>query len=406
MPSLPAHLDWINTQRRVMEQRVVGWAAINSSTDNLPGLATMAAQLVADFSVLGGQLSEIELAPYEAIGSDGRVLHRPLGKALSIIKRPEASRRVFLCIHMDTVYPADHPFQATTLLDANTLVGPGVADAKGGLAVMLTALEAFESDPNAGQLGWEILINPDEEIGSPGSAPLLKAAAVRNHLGLLFEPAMPDGALVGRRKGAGNFTVTIHGRSAHVGRDFSTGRSAIVAAANLVTDLHALNEALPGITVNVGRIDGGGPANVVPDLAICRINVRTTVLEDEGRFVEALSDLAAALDARDGLRAEVHGGFTSPPKLLDDRALALLGHVADCGQDLGLSLPWRSSGGVCDGNKLAGAGLPNIDTLGVRGGAIHSAREFLLLDSLTERARLTALLLSRLAGGDIPLPGA
>ena len=179
-----------------------------------------------------------------------------------------------------------------------------------------------------------------------------------------------------------------------------------MAAAELAVQLHALNDVSPGVTVNVARIEGGGPTNVVPDLAICRFNIRTSAAEDEPLVLERLSRLTSELNARDGLRAECHGAFTSPPKPLDGRTRVLLDAVIACGRDLGLTIESGPSGGVCDGNKLAAAGLPNIDTLGVRGGNIHSPDEFLLLDSLTERAKLTALLLTKLATGEIAWPPA
>ena len=150
--------------------------------------------------------------------------------------------------------------------------GPGVIDAKGGLVVLLTAIDAVERSDLAGNLGWELFLNTDEEIGSPGSAAFFAEAAKRNHLALLFEPAMPDGALVSERKGSGNFSLVVRGRAAHAGRDFSAGRNAIVAAADFAVAVHRLNGTIPEVTLNVARIDGGGPANVVPDLAVCRLN--------------------------------------------------------------------------------------------------------------------------------------
>src|SRR3989304_2280040 len=137
----------------------------------------------------------------------GKGIRKPLGNALSIRKRSTAPLRIFLGAHMDTVYPADHPFQKAVRVDQNTLRGPGVADSKGGLVVMLKALEALERSPYAQSVGWEVLINPDEELGSPGSAPLLAQAAKNTHLGLVFEPPLPDGALVGARKRPATLTA-------------------------------------------------------------------------------------------------------------------------------------------------------------------------------------------------------
>src|SRR5262249_39128994 len=150
---------------------------------------------------------------------EGREKSRPLGKALAFQSPPRAGPRVLLGIHYDTVFGVDHLFQSVTRVDENTLRGPGVCDAKGGLLVLLHALLALERSPVAGSLAWEVLLNPDEEIGSPGSGSLFAAAAKRNDIGLLFEPALPDGSLVASRKGSGNFTFIVHGRAAHAGRD-------------------------------------------------------------------------------------------------------------------------------------------------------------------------------------------
>ena len=161
-------------------------------------------------------------------------------------------------------------------LDDNRIQGPGVTDAKGGLLVMLKALEAFERSPWANELGWEALINPDEEIGSPGSKLLLEKAARTNDIGLVFEPSLSDGNLVGSRRGSGNFVVMVKGRAAHAGREPHIGRNAINALAEFVVQLNSLPPGALGLTLNVGYIEGGGPVNVVPDRAICKFNVRVS----------------------------------------------------------------------------------------------------------------------------------
>jgi glutamate carboxypeptidase len=295
-------------------------------------------------------------------------------------------------------------FKPRSDLDPSTLRGPGVADAKSGIVVMLIALEALERSDVADLIGWEVLINPDEELGSPGSTPLLIQCAKRNHLGFVFEPTLADGSLAGQRKGSGNFTVVVHGRSAHAGREFHLGINAITATADIITQLDALNGRFEGLTINIAQVEGGGPLNTVPDLAICRLNVRYDDAEQEAIVQSKIEEIVRQLDERNGIRAEWHGSFTAPPKPLDEPTLHLLEHVADCGSALGIDVTWRSTGGVCDGNRLAAAGLPNVDTMGVRGGDIHSPDEYLLIDSLTERARLTALLLTKLASGRMAWP--
>ena len=395
------HLAWIDQQRDRMIGLVNQWAEINSGSTHIAGLEKLSGLIVDAFGVLQGDVHLVGLSPWKVIDSSGEVVDTRLADAVRITKRLDASLRVLLCIHIDTVYPPDHPFQACVLSDTNTLIGPGVADAKGGLVVMLVALEALERSGVAEGLGWEVFINPDEEIGSPGSASVLADCAKRNHLGLVFEPALVDGTLAGARGGSGNFTAVVRGRSAHAGRQFHAGRNAIEAAAALVTGLGSLNGIVEDATVNVGRIEGGGPLNMVPDLSICRFNVRVVTESAQQAVKEKIDRIIREVNQRDGITCELHGGWTSPPKPLDALTEVLFDHVAACGRDLGITVRWQSTGGVCDGNRLAAAGLPTVDTLGVRGGDIHSPNEYLLLDSLTERAKLTALLLMKLASGEL-----
>jgi len=135
----------------------------------------------------------------------------------------------------------------------------------------------------------------------------------------------------------------------------------------------------------------------VPDLAIVRFNVRTSVLEDENRVRQRVEQLIAESNAQDGISVQLHGKLTSPPKIPDVRGRALMDAIERCGAELNLPILWKSSGGACDGNKLSAAGLPNVDTLGPCGGNLHSPAEFVLLDSLTERAKLAALVMMRVA---------
>ncbi|MEL7087501.1 MAG: M20/M25/M40 family metallo-hydrolase, partial [Planctomycetota bacterium] len=245
--------------------------------------------------------------------------------------------------------------------------------------------------------GWEVVLNPDEEVGSPSSTGLLHEAAGRADVGLVFEPTLPDGTLIHARKGSGNFTVVVRGRAAHAGRDIQSGRNAVHALSRLFVALEKLNASERGVTLNLGKVSGGGPSNIVPELAVGWFNVRAAEADGMSGVRRGIERAVAATHRLDGIAAELHGRVTSPPKPLDPRTQTLLDRVFDAGSSLGLTMQSASSGGVCDGNKLAAAGLPTIDTLGPRGGHIHSDREYLLLDSLVERARLTLLLLHRFA---------
>jgi len=381
--------------RDAMLANVLAWAAINSGSRNLAGLASMADLLAAAFVPLGGEISFRDPAPVTAIDAAGAA--RPLGhgRNLHIVKRPDAPVRALLTGHMDTVFAADHPFQACRWTGADTLNGPGTADMKGGIAVMLAALIAFEASPFADRLGWEIVLNSDEEVSSPGSAALLAEAARRCHVGLTYEPALADGTRAGARKGSGNFSGIVTGRAAHAGREPENGRNAILAAADLALRLKALTA--DDLSVNPAKIDGGGPNNIVPDSAVLRWNMRPATLAAQARAEAAITALTAEVAVAHEVTIHVHGSFARPPKPMDANQLRLFELVRDCGAALGLGIGWRDTGGVCDGNNLAATGLAVVDTLGPRGGAIHSSDEFLCVDSLTERAQLSTLILMRLA---------
>ncbi|HET9637990.1 MAG TPA: hydrolase [Allosphingosinicella sp.] len=382
-----------------MLAQVEAWAAVNSGSHNLVGLGQVAGLLADAFAALPGEPVLREPAPVEMVTAAGELLAIQHGRNLHLAVRPDAPVQLLFTGHMDTVFAADHPFQDVFWRDDGVLGGPGVADMKGGLAVLLAALKAVEESPVFATFGYEVVINSDEEVGSPGSAALIAEAARGKKAALTYEPsALPDGTLAGARPGSGNFSLIVKGRSAHAGRNPEEGRNALLAAAELALLLaEAKGE---GLSVNPAKIDGGGPNNVVPDYAVLRINMRPATLADQARAQSALEEAVAAVAARRDVRINMHGGWGRPPKPLDPAAEKLFALVASCGADLGQTIGWRDSGGVCDGNNIAACGVPVVDTMGVRGGSIHSDCEYLIVDSLAERARLSALTILRLAQGE------
>jgi glutamate carboxypeptidase len=385
--------------REPMLAQVEAWAAINSGSRNLEGLGRIAGLLANAFAALPGALTLRDAAAVEAVSPEGKLLPLDHGRNLHLAVRPEAPVQLLFTGHMDTVFGPDHAFQTVFWREKGVLGGPGVADMKGGLAVLLAALKAVEASPLAASLGYEVVINSDEEVGSPGSAALIAAAARGKKAALTYEPsALPDGTLAGARPGSGNFSLVVAGRSAHAGRNPEEGRNAVLAAAELALLLaEAKGE---GLSVNPAKIDGGGPGNVVPDHAILRINMRPATLAVQARAQDVLEEAIAGVAARRDVRINIHGGWGRPPKPLDPSAVKLFELVKSCGADLGQTIGWRPSGGVCDGNNIAACGVPVVDTMGVRGGAIHSADEYLIVESLAERAQLSALAVMRLAGGE------
>ena len=399
-------LESIAERGEDMVARAVDWCRVNSGSRNLTGLQTTHDLLVRVWgqALPEASLESVALADTVEIAADGREASSHHTPSLLVTMRPEAPVQVVLTGHYDTVFPAGSAFQSVVTRSDGALNGPGIADMKGGISVMLAALEGFERYPGRGAVGWRVLLSPDEEIGSLASAPVLARIGKLGHVGMTYEPALADGTRAGARKGSGNFHVRVAGRSAHAGRAFHEGRNAITAAARIAGALDSLNGARDGVTVNVARIDGGSALNVVPDIAVARFNVRFPDAEG-ARWLEGAIAGACRCGEGSGLSVSLHGGLTRAAKPLNGAQSALLGAVRDVGALLGQDIAWKPSGGVCEGNNLFAVGLPNVDTLGVRGGDIHSDAEFAWPESFVERAQLSALMLIKMASGEVDAIG-
>lgn len=227
------------------------------------------------------------------------------------------------------------------------------------------------------------------------------AAARGAHIGLTFEPCMEDGSFSGARKGSAVWDIIFQGRSAHAGREPEKGRSALMAASEFAIKIEALTDVRLGTTFNIGSIDGGDAVNVVPALCVVRLGARAPDGPSADWAQGEVDRILAEVLKRDGITAHTHGGFYRPPKPRNAAQEKLFGDVAETAKALGITLNFVDTGGVCEGNNVFAAGTPNIDTLGVRGGRIHSDEEFLIAESLPERAGLAALILHRIADGRI-----
>ncbi len=393
--SFPEHHTLEQATDLPLLPRTIKWAETNSGTTNLDGLKTVAGLLADAFSVLPGDTNLVGPEPVEAVRADGRVDQVERGQHLVASVRPEAPVRILLTGHMDTVFPAEHSFQQIVELESGVLNGPGLADMKGGLSVMLGALQLLEQSDVASRIGYDVMINSDEEVGSGSSASLIERLAKGKTAALTYEPALPDVTLAEERGGSGNFSIIFTGKCAHAGRNPDEGRNALIAAADMALQLKALHRE--GLSVNPAKIDGGGPNNAVPDHAILRVNFRPKSLNDQREAQQALDILVQTIAKEHDLAVHCHGGFGRPPKPIDPQAQKLFGLVKQCGTELGLDINWRGTGGVCDGNNIAACGIPVVDTMGVRGGAIHSSDEFLIAESLVERTQLSALTIMRIA---------
>lgn len=384
-----------------MLARTRTWSAHNTGSLNTEGLKAFAPKLADAFSALEADIQLVDGPGFESVGADGKTSEVHSGPIIEITSRTDAPIQVVMSGHYDTVF-APGMFETITDLPDGRVNGPGMADMKGGICVMLEALKAFESGRLKDQLGYRIVLTPDEEIGNFSSSEALTRAASSGALiGMTYEPAMETGAMAGGRKGSAVFDIVLHGLAAHAGRAKEDGRSALEAAAELVVGLEGLNSQFGGVTFNVGAIDGGGPVNIVPDLAIVRFGARAPDQQAAEWATQQVKRLFDRAVSRDGIHGHMHGGFYRPPKPRNSAQQALFDAVHGTGKAIGLDIEFVDTGGVCEGNNIFAAGVPNVDTLGVRGGRIHSNEEFVITESFPERALLSALILNRLADGRI-----
>ncbi|MEO1028621.1 MAG: hydrolase [Pseudomonadota bacterium] len=397
-----AILERLSAQHNHMVSRTVAWSEVNTGSWNTEGLKRFAPTIASAFSELDAHVRLDDAPAFEAVNDKGEVYEVETSGVLRVEARPQAPIQVVMSGHYDTVFPEDGGFDRVTDLGNGRLNGPGLADMKGGLVVMLEALKAFEAGPNKDLLGYKIVVTPDEEIGNFASAPALHEAASSGALiGMTYEPCMETGAMSGGRKGSSVFDIVYHGRAAHAGRAKMDGRSALAAAALTVIGIESLNGVYDGVTFNVGKIEGGSAVNIVPDLAVVRFGARAPDAAAAEWATQQIEAIFNKILERDGITGHLHGGFYRPPKPRNAAQQALFDAVSGTGAALGLDIEFVDTGGVCEGNNIFAAGVPNVDTLGVRGGRIHSAEEFVDTDSFVERASLSALLLNRLVDGRI-----
>jgi glutamate carboxypeptidase len=317
-------------------------------------------------------------------------------------RRVAGAPSVLLCGHLDTVHEASSDFRSFTVdPSGKRATGPGCVDMKGGLVVALHALEALEA--SGIRVSWTFMLNSDEETGSYHSDAALRSEAAAGYTaGLVFEPAMTDGGLVTQRPGSGQFMIETTGRGGHVGRDFAQSVSAVTALAKCLVRVSELPDVARGKIASVGPLVGGSATNVVPDHAAAWGNVRfenPTIAEELAAELDALASGQPGQLPGIGVRRSFH----RPAKPLTPRVERLALAAREVAESLGQRLPFGKTGGVCDGNNMQAVGLATIDTLGVRGGGLHTRDEWMEIPSLVERSQLAAVLIGRICRGVVEL---
>lgn len=301
--------------------------------------------------------------------------------------------RILLIGHMDTVFDPGTATERPFAIDADGIArGPGVTDMKSGLLAGLYAVQALAA---VGPLPFERLTyvaNPDEEIGSPSSTPHIREIAADSDVCLVLECARANGDIVSSRKGILDARVTVHGRAAHAGVEPEKGRSAVLAAADLVTRIHALNGRWPGVTFNVGVIDGGTRPNVVAERCAFEVDIRAVRRADLEAAEAEIHSMLGALAVPD-VSAELEPMARWWPMEKLERSGRLVDHAQAVARRLGFEVRDAATGGASDANTTSGMGVASIDGLGPIGGMDHSPAEYLEVASIVPRTTLLAGLL-------------
>lgn len=357
---------------------------VSTYTENKEGCAHALKIFEQAFHPLKGSVKWLRLKDACHYNQEGKKVRVPLSPALVIQKRKKAPFQIYFGGHIDTVFPELWPLKK---ISSSKWTGPGVTDMKGGLVVLWQTLQALENSPLRDQFGWRVLINPDEESGSHSSEPWIRHYAQGADVAVHFEPALEDGAIVSERKGSSNITLIAKGKTAHAGRNIEHGRNAIASLARILVQLGRLPYHL-----NAGEMHGGKSFNVVPDHALLKINIRVDTSKEFEQFLTHLSALSEK-EKEQGIEITLFQNSLRAPKSKDVKLFQVL---EEAGRELKIPIHTRKSGGVSDGNITHCIGIPTIDTLGVRGGGIHTEGEFILLDSIKERSALACLFLQKL----------
>jgi glutamate carboxypeptidase len=371
-------LAYLQAQRPAMVELLRRLVSAESPSDDPAAVGRALALLSAE---LEGAGMSVRRLPGRRWG--GMLYARPRGRRGKLPSQ-------LLVGHCDTVWPVGTLRRMPVCVEGDILRGPGALDMKGGLVQMvyaLRALRALGARPSANCL---VLINSDEEVGSPDSTPLIRRLARGARRAFVLEPAFGlAGKLKTARKACGSFTVTVKGRAAHAGINPQEGVSAILEMSHAVQRLFALNDAERGVTVNVGTIDGGLRANVVAPEVRATVDVRTRTRADAERLEAAIRALRPVNPAT---TIGVEGGFDHPPLEPVPRNQALWRQARELGRRLGLELEQAAVGGASDGNTTS-VWTATLDGLGAVGDGAHAPHEHVNLARMVERCALLVLLL-------------
>ncbi len=321
-----------------------------------------------------------------------------LGDNLLAVRPGRGRGQILLLGHSDTVYPAGMAARRPLTLEADKILGPGTCDMKAGLLSGIYALEALRA------LGFEdfgrllFLCVSDEETEPRASIPLIRSTSRRANAVLTLEAARQNGDIVTARKSVAWYRVEAFGRSAHAGVEPEKGRNAILALAHHLPALDRLNGVRPGLTVNVGAIEGGSLPSVVADYAKMRLDLRAVTAADMQFLVEAVQAQLAKITVPDvRLTMSLEEGSFSPAMERTPAVVELERLARAAAGELGFEVKGAATGGASDASFAAAEGIPVLDGLGPVGGLDHGPDEYISLSSIVPRTALLAKLIIAIA---------
>ncbi|CAN5669635.1 M20 family metallopeptidase [soil metagenome] len=318
-----------------------------------------------------------------------RIFAENYGEHLVIRAFQSDEKPILLLGHTDTVHPRGSFQKNPTRIEENRFYGCGVFDMKANCVLMLEVLRAFSGFNLQPKKPLTILLDCDEEIGSPTGRELVEREARRAEFCLVCEPSA-NGKVKTGRKGTGMFTLKTHGVPAHAGLEPEKGASAILEISKQIEKLHGLNNFEIGTTVNVCIVQGGTATNVIPEHAECSIDVRFNLLTEAERIENEIKNLKS-FDKR--VKIEILGAVNRPPMKRTEKVINLYEKARKIAETFDYELGETQVGGASDGNFVGALGVPVLDGLGVSGSGAHTLEEYILIDDIPKRAALLALLL-------------
>ncbi|KKK37420.1 carboxypeptidase [Mesobacillus campisalis] len=343
------------------------------------------------------QVGQILREEFRQLGFVTRVKREEeFGDHLVLRHKHAKDPKIIILAHMDTVFPegtvAERPFR----IEGNRAFGPGVVDMKSSLVVLLYAIKSLIKHGSKSVENVEIILNSDEEVGSPTSRRLIEERSKGKKFALAMEPARKDGSLVAARRGSGKYKLFVHGRAAHSGIEPEKGRSAIEELAYKIIQLHDLTDHENGVSVNVGLIEGGSAVNTVSDHAMAHVDVRISEKE-QGVYLEKKIQEICSTTEVPGTKIVLEGEMGRPPMEHNEQNRSLLRIIKGVGKEIGVDVSATSTGGGGDASFTAATGVATVDGLGPVGGNAHRDTEYLEIDTLPERTLLLAKTIERLS---------